>query len=331
MRGNLNYKEENGMNEAFATHGKGASLELNPHTANTPRKDNKTALSNYEPLNLYFHDLKRYKLLSKEKEVELAKQISENKDTEAFNKLVTSNLRLVAKIAIDFQKQWSQNVLDLIQEGNLGLLQAAAKFDPHRGIRFSYYASFWIRAYMLKYIMDNWKVVKIGTTQAQRKLFFNLNKEREKLIAQGIPPEPSLLAERLGVKEKDVIEVSQRMRTWDVSTNTPIGDDSDEPYETFLIASSKDTDDRLSEMINRKRLTNKLKGFRKTLMGREAEIYDKRILADQPETLQEIGDKYQISRERVRQIQNKLNLRIKEWLNQQIPNFESEYSELMQS
>ena len=160
----------------------------------------------YDPLQMYLLEIKRYNLLTREEEIELGKRVREKNDQKAAYRLATSNLRLVVKIAMDFHRYWTKNLLDLIQEGNLGLLQAVKKFDPYRGIKFSYYASFWIKAYMLKFVMDNWKLVKIGTTQSQRKLFFNLAKERDKLIAEGFSPEPRLLAERLSVKEEEVVK-----------------------------------------------------------------------------------------------------------------------------
>jgi RNA polymerase sigma-32 factor len=165
----------------------------------------------YDPLQLYLSEIKNYGLLTREEEKELGIRVREKNDKEAAYRLVTANLRLVVKIAMDFHRYWTKSLLDLIQEGNVGLLQAVRKFDPYRDIKFSYYASFWIKAYMLKFIMENWKLVKIGTTQNQRKLFFNLSKEREKLIAQGYEPEARLLAERLDVKEEEVTEMSQRL------------------------------------------------------------------------------------------------------------------------
>ncbi len=148
--------------------------------------------------------------------------------------LVSSNLRLVVKVAMDFQKYWMQNFMDLIQEGNVGLVQATKKFDPYRGVKFSYYAAYWIRAYILKFIMDNWRLVKIGTTQAQRKLFFSLNKEKKLLESQGFKPEIKLLAERLNVKESEVIEMGQRMDNWDVSLEAPVRSDSEDEQKNFL-------------------------------------------------------------------------------------------------
>ena len=156
-------------------------------------------------------EISRYELLSREEEKRLAKRVMEKNDREASRRLVTANLRLVVKIAMDFQRYWTRNLLDLIQEGNLGLLRAVEKFDPYREIKFSYYASFWIKAYILKFIMENWKLVKIGTTQNQRKLFFKLSKERDRLLAQGLEPEPKLLAERLDVREDEVVEMTQRL------------------------------------------------------------------------------------------------------------------------
>ena len=283
----------------------------------------------YDPLQMYLLEIKRYNLLTREEEIELGKRVREKKDEKAAYRLATSNLRLVVKIAMDFHRYWTKNLLDLIQEGNLGLLQAVKKFDPYRGIKFSYYASFWIKAYMLKFVMDNWKLVKIGTTQSQRKLFFNLAKERDKLIAEGFSPEPRLLAERLAVKEEEVVEMSQRLGGWEISLSAPVGDDSREAYGALLPDPGMSTDDRLSENQRRQILTQKLMEFRGTLSGNKADIFDNRIMAEKPLTLQELGDKYHISRERVRQIQEKITINIRKWLKEQIPDFEEEYSDFI--
>jgi RNA polymerase sigma-32 factor len=283
----------------------------------------------YDPLQMYLFEIKRYKLLTREEEIELAKRVRDKKDEKAAYRLVTSNLRLVVKIAMDFHRYWTKNLLDLIQEGNLGLLQAVQKFDPYRGIKFSYYASFWIKAYMLKFVMDNWKLVKIGTTQSQRKLFFNLAKERDKLIAEGFRPEPRLLAERLDVKEEEVVEMSQRLGGWEVSLSSPVGDDSREAYGALLPDPGMDTDEQLSEDQGRILLRKKLKEFRKTLTGNKADIFDNRIMAEKPLTLQQLGDRYHISRERVRQIQEKIIKNLKKRLKEEIPNFEEEYIDLL--
>jgi RNA polymerase sigma-32 factor len=283
----------------------------------------------YDPLQIYLLEVKRYKLLTREEEKALAIRVREKKDEKAAYTLVTSNLRLVVKIAMDFHRYWTKNLLDLIQEGNLGLIQAVQKFDPYRGIKFSYYASFWIKAYMLKFVMDNWKLVKIGTTQSQRKLFFNLAKERDRLIAQGFNPEPKLLAERLDVKEEEVVEMSQRLGGWEVSLSSPVGDDSREAFGALLPDKGTDVDEQLSRAQIKELLDQKLQEFRKTLSGKEADIFDNRIMAEKPLTLRELGDKYKISRERVRQIQEKTVKKIEAWLTEQIPDFEEIYSDFL--
>jgi RNA polymerase sigma-32 factor len=288
-----------------------------------------TALVPFDPLQIYLMEIKRYDLLTREEERELAIRVMEQKDDKAAYRLITSNLRLVVKIAMDFHRYWTKNLLDLIQEGNLGLLQAVKKFDPYRGIKFSYYASFWIKAYILKFIMDNWKLVKIGTTQSQRKLFFNLAKERDKLIAQGFTPEPRLLAERLDVKEEEVVEMTQRLGGWEVSLSSPVGDDSREAFDAFLPDPKTPIDDQLSDMENRDLLIKNLREFRKTLTGKEADIFDNRIMAEKPLTLQDLGDKYNISRERIRQLQEKIINQIKKWLKDKIPNFDEEFGDFL--
>jgi RNA polymerase sigma-32 factor len=287
------------------------------------------ALIPYDPLQMYLLEVKRFNLLTREEELELTTLVREQNDEKAAYKLVTSNLRLVIKIAMDFHRYWTKNLLDLIQEGNLGLLQAVRKFDPYRGIKFSYYASFWIKAYMLKFIMDNWKLVKIGTTQSQRKLFFNLAKERDKLIAEGFRPEPRLLAERLDVKEEEVVEMSQRLGGWELSLTAPVGDDSREVFGSLLPDHKSDAEEQLSDAQTKTLLLEKLGEYRQALSGKEAEIFDTRILAEKPVTLQELGDKYHISRERVRQIQEKMIKNIKKFLKEQIPDFEELYSDFM--
>jgi RNA polymerase sigma-32 factor len=301
---------------------KGSQVELAPMVRPEDR-----ALVPYDPLQLYLLEIKHYKLLTREEEIELAIRVREKNDKKAAMRLVTSNLRLVVKIAMDFHRYWTKSLLDLIQEGNVGLLQAVRKFDPYRGIKFSYYASFWIKAYMLKFIMENWKLVKIGTTQTQRKLFFNLAKERDKLLAQGFEPEPRLLAERLDVKEEEVMEMSQRLGGGEVSLNAPMSHDGKEVFGSFLPDPNEMAiDEQLSEKQSRKLLIQKLAEYREKLSGKELDIFDNRIMAENPLTLQQLGDKYHISRERVRQIQERIIKNIKKWLIEEIPNFEEDFS-----
>jgi RNA polymerase sigma-32 factor len=301
---------------------KGTQVVLSPMVRPEER-----ALVPYDPLQLYLLEIKNYGLLTREEEVELAIRVREKNDKEAAYKLITSNLRLVVKIAMDFHRYWTKSLLDLIQEGNVGLLQAVRKFDPYRGIKFSYYASFWIKAYMLKFIMENWKLVKIGTTQTQRKLFFNLAKERDKLLAQGFEPEPRLLAERLDVKEEEVLEMSQRLGGGEVSLNAPMSENGKEVFGSLLAdPNAVAIDEQLSEVEIRQLLLRKLNEYREELTEKELDIFDNRIMAEDPLTLQELGDKYHISRERVRQIQERIIKNLKKWLTEEIPNFEEDFS-----
>ena len=219
-----------------------------------------------------------------------------------------------------------QNLLDLIQEGNIGLMQAAKKFDPYKNVKFSYYASFWIKAYILKFIMDNWRLVKIGTTQGQRKLFFKLKKEKQKLIEQGFDPKPKLLSEKLGVSEKEIVEMDQRLDGWDVSLDAPLKDDSDTARIDFLGDTNESAEDQVAKKETEMLLRLKIDEFRKKMTPRELEIFDLRIFSDDPVTLQEIGDRYGISRERVRQVEKNIIKKIKEYIKREIPDFES-YSE----
>jgi RNA polymerase sigma-32 factor len=301
-----------------------SDISIAPNTSKVYQSESQDNLP-HGTLQIYLRQIKNYKLLTREQELELARRVYENADEEAVNQLVTSNLRLVAKIAMDFRRYWAKNLLDLIQEGNLGLVQAARKFDPTRGVKFSYYASFWIKAYMWKFIMDNWKLVKIGTTQSQRKLFFNLARERNRLKAFGFIPEPKLVANRLDVKEEEVVEMTQRLEGSELSLSTPMGEDSRETYEAFLKDPAAPVDDRLAEKQRQGIFVEKLKEFRKRLTKREAEIFDKRIMAEEPLVLQALGDKYHISRERVRQIQERIIKNIRKWSDEEIPDFEEDY------
>jgi RNA polymerase sigma-32 factor len=287
-----------------------------------PASDDK-ALIRYDPLQRYLSELSNYKLITRERERELGLRIQEENDTEAAYELVTSNLRLVVKIALEFQRMWMQNLLDLIQEGNIGLMQAVKKFDPYKNVKFSYYASFWIKAYILKFIMDNWRLVKIGTTQGQRKLFFKLKKEKQNLIDQGFDPKPKLLSEKLGVSVREVIDMDQRLDGWDVSLDTPIKEDSDTDRVNFVSSEAESAEDQLAKKEIETLLHNKIDDFKKTMSSRELEIFELRVFSDSPATLQEIGDKYQISRERVRQIEKNIIKKIKEYLKNELPDFAS--------
>jgi len=237
--------------------------------------------------------------------------------------LTTANLRLVVKIALDFQRIWMQNLLDLIQEGNVGLMQAVKKFDPYKNVKFSYYASFWIKAYILKFIMDNWRLVKIGTTQGQRKLFFKLKKEKQLLLDQGFDPQPKLLSERLGVSEREIVDMDKRLDGWDVSLDAPLKDDSDTERIEFLSADVDSLEDTVAKKEMETLLHNKIAMFREKMSEREVEIFDQRVFSDDPATLQEIGDRYGISRERVRQVEKNIIKKMREFFEQEIPDFDA--------
>lgn len=282
-----------------------------------------TALVKFDPLQRYLAEISKHKLLTREQEIELGKRVQEEQDSEAAYVLITANLRLVVKIALEFQRVWMQNLLDLIQEGNIGLMQAVKKFDPYKNVKFSYYASFWIKAYILKFIMDNWRLVKIGTTQGQRKLFFKLKKEKQKLIEQGFDPKPKLLSERLGVSEREVIDMDQRLDGWDVSLDAPVKDNSDTERIDFLSEDVESTEDKVAKKQMETLLHNKIDEFKKNMTKREVEIFEQRIFSDTPVTLQEIGDKYGISRERVRQVEKNIIKKIKEYFMHEIPDFDS--------
>ncbi len=270
-------------------------------------------------LHRYLQEISQYELLSREDTDNLAIKFRENGDQDAAYRLVSANLRLVVKVAMDFQKYWMQNFMDLIQEGNVGLVQATKKFDPYRGVKFSYYAAYWIRAYILKFIMDNWRMVKIGTTQAQRKLFFSLNKEKRLLESQGFKPEVKLLAERLSVKESEVIEMSQRMDSWDVSLESPVRSDSEDEQKNFIPTNGPAIEDIVAGDEMKTRLTELLTILKEKLNDKETMILEERLLTDEPLTLQTIADRFGISRERVRQIEVNLLKKMKKYLEIEMP------------
>ncbi len=267
----------------------------------------------------YLREVRRYSLLTPEEEKILASRYHETGDREAGQRLITSNLRLVIKIAFEFQKYWMKNLMDLIQEGNVGLLHAVKKFDPYRGIKLSYYASFWIKAFILRFIMDNWRLVKIGTTQSQRKLFYHLRRERERLRALGFEPGPKLLAETLRVKEEEVVEMEQRLGGWEVSLEAPTPEGTEEYLKKILPALEPQVEELLAQSELRKLLRQKLEEFRRELTEKERDILELRLLAEEPLTLQEIGGRYQISRERVRQIEDRLMKKLRKFLKKEIP------------
>ncbi len=287
-----------------------------------PKKNDGKSLVAYDPLQRYLAEISRYRLLTREEEIELGKRVQEEDDTDAAYILATSNLRLVVKIALEFQRVWMQNLLDLIQEGNIGLMQAVQKFDPYKNVKFSYYASFWIKAYILKFIMDNWRLVKIGTTQGQRKLFFRLKKEKQSLIDQGFDPQPKLLSDRLGVSEQEITEMHQRLDGWDLSLDAPLKEDSDTERGEFLSSGDESVESQMAKKEIESLLKEKVAVFRTKLSKRELEIFDNRIFTETPLTLQDIGDRYKISRERVRQLEKNIIKKLKQYFQSEIPDYD---------
>jgi len=242
----------------------------------------------------------------------------EEGDPEAAAKLVTANLRLVVMLARKYQRAF-KNILDLIQEGNIGLLEAVKKFDPYRGVRFPSYAVYWIRAYIIRYVMNNWRVVKLGTTQAQRKLFFNLQREKEKLEREGFSPDPARIAERLSVKESEVVEMEQRLSGRDVSVDAPVGDDGNSSMLDFLPDRMTEPEEQVGEEELRALIRERMREFGGTLEGKEKVIFEQRMMSDEPKTLQELGGVYGISRERVRQVEERIKRRLRAYLVERIP------------
>jgi RNA polymerase sigma-32 factor len=285
-----------------------------------PQSEEGSLPTPFDPLRKYLSEVSRYPVLSKDEEFKVAKRIYEKKDKEAAQKLVMSNLKLVVKIALEYYSTYI-NILDLIQEGNVGLLHAVKKYNPYKGTKFSTYSSFWIRAYILKYIMDSWSLVKIGTTQSQRKLFYRLNKEKQKLEALGIFPAPKLLASNLDVKEEEVVDMQKRLAYGDVSMETPIHDEGDDTIMDMM-SSDENVEEIVAEKEKDAIIVARVKEFKKTLNEKELYVFEHRILSEEPITLQEIGAHFNVSRERARQIENKVVKKFKERFKTEFKDFE---------
>jgi RNA polymerase sigma-32 factor len=274
------------------------------------------AISRFDPLSAYMREVQRHPLLSPDEEHRLAINYQTNpEDLAAASRLVTANLRLVVKIAYEYRRAY-KNMMDLIQEGNIGLMQAVKKYDPYRGVKLSSYAAWWIRAYMLRFILNNWRLVKLGTTQAQRKLFFNLSKEKARLSALGIEPSDAEIAKRLNVAEAEVAEMDKRLARSDASLDASVGEsDGRSVSRVELMPSPGSTPDQIAEGAElSEMLQGRLSEFREKLTGKDIIIFDKRLVADEPLTLQELGDEFGVSRERVRQLEARLTGKLREYL-----------------
>ncbi|HKN12381.1 MAG TPA: RNA polymerase factor sigma-32 [Candidatus Binatus sp.] len=297
-----------------------AAAESEQDIAEAKAAKESSALVATDPLGRYLTEIRRFPLLSREEEAVIARRYVRDKDPEDAYRLVTANLRLVVKLAFEFARA-TKNVLDLIQEGNVGLMEAVKNFDPEHGIRFPSYAVWWVRAYIYRYLINNWRLVKIGTTQAQRKLFFNLRKETERLEREGFKPQPLLLAHRMGVRESDVREMQERMGQSEVSLDQPTGagDDNDTRLLDVIPDAGHNPETETADREWRDFAHDKVEQFAATLAGKELEIFKARLLAEDPETLQVIGARFGISRERVRQIETRLKRRLKEFIEASAP------------
>jgi RNA polymerase sigma-32 factor len=264
------------------------------------------ALSGEAGLSRYLTEIRKFPLLSPEEEYMFAKRWKEHEDPEAARRLVTSHLRLVAKIAMGY-RGYGLPVSEIVSEGNVGLMQAVKRFDPDRGFRLATYAMWWIRASIQEYVLRSWSMVKMGTTAAQKKLFFNLRKAKNNIgaIEEGdlTPEHVATLTDQLGVTATELTEMNRRLSGGDASLNAPLRSESESEWQDWLADDTADQETRLAEreeMGNRHEL---LTGAMKDLTDRERDIIQARRLQDEPATLEELSQKYGVSRERVRQIE----------------------------
>ena len=276
-----------------------------------------TGITRYDPLSLYLQEVKKIPTLSKDEEKNLAIRYVQKNDLEAAKQLVQSNLWLVVKIAREYQNA-AKNMLDLIQEGNMGLMEAVKNFDPFRDVRLPSYAMWWIKAYIVRFLIANFRLVKIGTTQAQRKLFFNLKKEKAKLEKAGFFPTPKLLAEKLDVKENEIIEMEQRLSGSDLSVHTPISEDSDGDLLSILPSQNANAEELLAEKEDQELVKKHFSEFATSLNEKELAIFHGRLLSEEKMTLQELSDKFGISKERIRQIEERLMEKLKFFMQEKL-------------
>ncbi len=261
----------------------------------------------------YLAELSNHPILSREEEYKLAMRYRKKKDLESARKLITSNLRFVVKIANEY-RNYGLNPMDLIQEGNIGLMQAVKRFDPTKGYRLISYAVWWIRAYVQNYIIKSWSLVKVGTTQAQRKLFYKLRSEKQKMDIGDVTlshEDYSNLAKELGVSDQAVIEMDQRMGTKDLSLDAEINGDGEITHLDFLVDDLSNQEELVTKAQEEDEVKKGLETALKSLKERERFVIENRILKDTPLTLEELGKKLNLSRERVRQIENTALKKIK--------------------
>jgi RNA polymerase sigma-32 factor len=304
--------------------------QLDPEVLRDPARDDDRAaapvtptisaeIARADPFRRYLAEIRRYPPLTREDEQELARRYRETGDREALYRLVTANLLLVVRIAYSFRRA-ARNMLDLVQEGNLGLLHAIDRFDPELGVRLPTYAAWWVRAYMVKFLLDNVRLVRVGTTNARRKLLRNLHKERRKLEERGFEVGPKLLASHFGVSETDVRDVEQALASRDVSLDEPVGEDGQATRGDFLAdGASPSAEETVVRGQLQERAQAAIAEFRSGLNDRERMLLDLRILAEEPLTLQAIGDRQGgTTREAVRQAEQRLMKRLEKFLREKL-------------
>jgi len=272
-------------------------------------------------LDRYLVEVRRYPFLSKEEEIRLFHEYQQLGQREAAVKLIMANLRVCVAIASEYGLP-GVDQMDMIQEGNVGLLQAMKKFDPMKNVRFYAYAAWWVRAYILRYLLNNFRLVKIGTTQEQRRLFYNLRKEKAKLEREGYVPDPKLLADRLHVRERDVIEMDQRLGSRELSLDQPMTEEGEGTFHDLLPAIQVPIDDQLADTQLRVLFRKALAEFVKTLNEREEDILRNRLLSETPVTLEDLGKKYAITKERTRQLEAKIINKLRAFMQEHIKDFE---------
>ena len=290
------------------------------HSSLLPAVTQDSSVAQVDILTAYLNEIRQYENLTENEEQELAIKLRETNDSDAAYRLTTSHLMLVVRIAMTFRRQW-QNMMDLIQEGNIGLLKAVKKFDPFRGVRLSSYATWWIRSYILKYMLDNWRLVRVGTTNNRRKLLYNLRKEKEKLENQGYTPTPKLLAEHFGVEESDVIDVQASLGVGDISVDTPMREGEEATPAMFLAdhgAISPEENAEQNQFLES--LKQEINSFKKELKPIEQKILSERILSETPRSLQEIGNDQNITREAIRQTEQRILKKFKTYITKNRPN-----------
>ncbi len=269
------------------------------------------SVSTTDPVALYLQEIRKYPLLSREQESELAKKYFETKDPAIAQQLVTANLRFVVKVAADYSK-FGAKMIDLIQEGNMGLMHAVRDFNPYKGVRLITYAVWWIRGYIQEYMLKQYSMVKIATTFNQKKLFYRLQKEKDALDAMGETPDSKTISERLGIPVEEVEQMQQRMSGRDLSLDSPLDDDSPSSLMDLQKGDTTDIVEQLEKNEQLSILKDKLEELKPHLSEREKIILEERLLSDEPLTLQEIGEKYGITREAVRQMETRVMKKIKD-------------------